>query len=239
MDQGVWQAMVHWIAKSWIWLKQLSTMKTPQLYDTLQSSKTPRMWKVQKWGIEKTKFSCWITHIIKQNHYSYWLWRICLDYLLRKVMWGNWELVKGALGVGDRQGSLACCSPWGRKELDTIERLNWTELRALCLVYGWLPSCSVLTGQKKKKKSPNSSLFLYLEGLNLLMGVPPSWPHQNLIIHYIQIQAHWELRLQHINRGTNIQSITSVNSSFLLCRNAYLKVPVNHYCSLGGSYLWV
>jgi len=29
-----------------------------------------------------------------------------------------------ALGVGDRQGSLACCSPWGRKESDTTERLN-------------------------------------------------------------------------------------------------------------------
>ena len=28
-----------------------------------------------------------------------------------------------ALGVGDGQGSLACCSPWGRKELDTTERL--------------------------------------------------------------------------------------------------------------------
>ena len=28
------------------------------------------------------------------------------------------------LGVGDRQGSLACCSPWGRKESDTTERLN-------------------------------------------------------------------------------------------------------------------
>ena len=32
-----------------------------------------------------------------------------------------------ALGVGDGQGSLACCSPWGRKELDTTERLNWTK----------------------------------------------------------------------------------------------------------------
>ena len=29
-----------------------------------------------------------------------------------------------ALGVGDRQGSLVCCSPWGRKESDTTERLN-------------------------------------------------------------------------------------------------------------------
>ena len=29
-----------------------------------------------------------------------------------------------ALGVGDQHGSLACCSPWGRKELDRIEQLN-------------------------------------------------------------------------------------------------------------------
>ena len=32
-----------------------------------------------------------------------------------------------ALGAGDGQGSLVCCSPWGCKELDTTERLNWTE----------------------------------------------------------------------------------------------------------------
>ena len=29
-----------------------------------------------------------------------------------------------ALGVGDGQGGLACCSSWGHKELDTTERLN-------------------------------------------------------------------------------------------------------------------
>ena len=32
-----------------------------------------------------------------------------------------------APGVGDGQGSLVCCSPWGGKELDTTEWLNWTE----------------------------------------------------------------------------------------------------------------
>ena len=32
-----------------------------------------------------------------------------------------------APGVGDGQGSLACCSPWGCKEWDTTEQLNWTE----------------------------------------------------------------------------------------------------------------
>ena len=29
-----------------------------------------------------------------------------------------------ALGVGDGQGSLACCSPWGHKESDTTEQLD-------------------------------------------------------------------------------------------------------------------
>ena len=29
-----------------------------------------------------------------------------------------------ALEVGDGQGSLVCCSPRGRKKLDTIEQLN-------------------------------------------------------------------------------------------------------------------
>ena len=32
-----------------------------------------------------------------------------------------------ALGVGDRQRSLACWSLWGHKESDATEQLNWTE----------------------------------------------------------------------------------------------------------------
>ena len=31
------------------------------------------------------------------------------------------------LRVGDGQGGLACCSPWGQEESDTTEQLNWTE----------------------------------------------------------------------------------------------------------------
>ena len=41
--------------------------------------------------------------------------------------WYNGHEFEQALGVGDGQGSLACCSPWGRKESDTTERLNWTD----------------------------------------------------------------------------------------------------------------
>ena len=37
---------------------------------------------------------------------------------------GNGHEFKQALGYGEGQGSLACCSPWGRKEMDMTERLN-------------------------------------------------------------------------------------------------------------------
>ena len=46
------------------------------------------------------------------------------------VGWHHWldgHEFEQALGVGDGQGGLACCSPWGHKESDTTEWLYWTE----------------------------------------------------------------------------------------------------------------
>ena len=37
--------------------------------------------------------------------------------------------VEQAPGIGDGQGSLACCNPWGHKKSNTNERLNWTEAK--------------------------------------------------------------------------------------------------------------
>ena len=37
-------------------------------------------------------------------------------------------------GDSEGQGSLACCSPWGRKELNTTEQPNW--FSTLNRVYG-------------------------------------------------------------------------------------------------------
>ena len=85
---------------------------------------------------------------LKLNILATW----CKDRLIEKVPdagkdWGQEEkgmtedeifgwhhLLNGhefgwTLGVGDGQGGLACCNSWGRKELDTTERLNWTELK--------------------------------------------------------------------------------------------------------------
>ena len=41
--------------------------------------------------------------------------------------WLNGHEFEQAPGVGDGQGSLACSSPWGRKESDTTERLIWSD----------------------------------------------------------------------------------------------------------------
>ena len=41
--------------------------------------------------------------------------------------WLNGHEFEQSLGVGDGQGSLACYSPWDRKESDTTKWLNWTE----------------------------------------------------------------------------------------------------------------
>ena len=39
-----------------------------------------------------------------------------------------------APGVGDGQGGLVCCSPWGHKELDMTDQLNWTEMKRLLTI---------------------------------------------------------------------------------------------------------
>ena len=39
------------------------------------------------------------------------------------------------LGVGEGQGSLVCCSPWGCKESDTTERLNNNRYNLDCIYY--------------------------------------------------------------------------------------------------------
>ena len=49
----------------------------------------------------------------------------------KMVGWPHWldgHEFEQAPRVGDGQGSLAWCSPWGCKETDTTEQMNWTEL---------------------------------------------------------------------------------------------------------------
>ena len=57
------------------------------------------------------------------------------DEMVGRHHWLEGHVFEQALGVGDGQGSLACCSSWGRKELDMIEQLNWRDfLVPLCAI---------------------------------------------------------------------------------------------------------
>ena len=59
------------------------------------------------------------------------------DEMVGWYHWLNGHEFDQALGVGDGQGSLACCSPWGHKESDMTERLNNNQPWHLC------PDCGV------------------------------------------------------------------------------------------------
>ena len=50
------------------------------------------------------------------------------DEMVGRHLWLNRHEIEYAPRVGDEQGSLACCSPWGPKESDTTEGLIWTKL---------------------------------------------------------------------------------------------------------------
>ena len=63
-------------------------------------------------------------------------------------MVGWYHLLNGhefeqAPGDGEGQGSLACCSPWGHRELDTTERLNNKNNKCIIsFIRNWLQSIS-------------------------------------------------------------------------------------------------
>ena len=78
-----------------------------------------------------------------------------------------------APGVGVGQGSLACCSPWDHKELNTTERLNWTEMSCSSSnfslwfnIYGWIVWSSLYSDRYKTVD------FTSTTPLHLLVHVP-------------------------------------------------------------------
>ena len=82
-----------------------------------------------------------------------------------------------APGVGGGQGSLVCCSPWGCKELDKTEWLNWTKLNEYWrLVSFRIESLDILAEQGILK-----SLFQNHSSKHQFFGIQPSlWSNTNI-----------------------------------------------------------
>ena len=53
------------------------------------------------------------------------------DEMVRQHHRLNGHEFEQTLGDGEGQRNLACCSPWGRKESDTIEQLNNNNIRKM------------------------------------------------------------------------------------------------------------
>ena len=77
--------------------------------------------------------SRWLPAVIELSYYRSSLnmqyagsWQMTEDEMAGWHHWLDGRESEWTSGVGDRQGGLACCDSWGRKESDTTERLNWT-----------------------------------------------------------------------------------------------------------------
>ena len=72
------------------------------------------------------------------------------DEMVGSHHWLDGHEFEQAPGVGDGQGGLVCCSPWGSKESDTTDWLNWTD-RERKLIYSdrKLPGKSFLEPTQK------------------------------------------------------------------------------------------
>ena len=100
---------IHW--KDWCWSWNSNTLATS--CEELTHWKRPWCWERLKAEGRR--------RIGQQRMRS-------LEYITDSISLSNsWHEFEWTLGVGDGQGDLVHCSPWGPKELDTTERLNWTE----------------------------------------------------------------------------------------------------------------
>ena len=86
--------------------------------------------------------------------------------------WLNGHEFEQAPGVGDGQGSLTCCSPWGHKESDVTEWLNWTE--HFWFLPLWIHSICGQNLSSYGRTGAGQSCWPIVFGLGIVSGDPGS-----------------------------------------------------------------
>ena len=123
--ESLWQQVVKPINpkgnQSWIFIGR-----------TDAEAETPILWPpdVKNWVIGKDPYSGkdWMQEE-KGNGRGWDGWMTLLT---------GWAWLWAPLGVGDGQGGLACCSPWGPKESGLTEKLNWTDWSGVLYTCEWM-----------------------------------------------------------------------------------------------------
>ena len=103
------------------------------------------------------------------------------------VGWHHWldgHEFEQVLGVGDGEGSLVCCSPWGPKVLDMTKPLNWTWCCTFCVFWQTcIPHYSIIQKTSTSK--------------NLLPEIP-SQTHPEILLpvtSYLIAPLSWNVKL--------------------------------------------
>ena len=128
-----------WVPKNWcFWTVVLDkTLESPLDYKEIQPVNPNQPW-IFTWRteVESETPIVWLPDVKNQLIWKdpdagkEWRWEekgTTEDELAGWHHWLNGHEFGWTPGVGDGQGGLVCCSPWGRKELDTTEHLNWTD----------------------------------------------------------------------------------------------------------------
>ena len=112
---------IHWKDWCWSWISEKENQPWIFIGRTDAEAETPILWPPD----EKN----WLTGKDPDAGKD-WRWEAKGTTEDKMVRWHHQldgHESEEAPGVSDGQESLVCYSPWGRKELDTTERLNWTE----------------------------------------------------------------------------------------------------------------
>ena len=102
----------------------------------------------------------------------------------------QWTWFEQALGAGNGQGSLECCSPWTCKESNMTKELNWTELKSKCKctllsrVQLFVTPCTIWSMEFSRPEYWSGSP-LPSPGDRLTQGSNPGLPHCRQILYQL------------------------------------------------------
>ena len=104
-------------------------------------------WKDWCWSWSSNTLAIWceeLTHLKRPWCWERLRWEekmMTEDEMIGWHHWLNGYEFEWTPGVGDGQGGLVCCNPWGRKELDTTEWLNWAGIYEIKIIPTSLDYC--------------------------------------------------------------------------------------------------
>ena len=135
------------------------------------------------------------------------------DEMIGRHYWLDGHEFEQALGVGDGQGGLACCSPWGHKELNTTEWLKNSleaEVHDRWGRLGGLPVSSLHGAPAPPVKSHSNFTHLYSPNL---MHFSPGCIFTDSVAHpHPSIHTHWHSFSSIRKPGTADQSCPSARA---------------------------